>query len=172
MAHKALILAYVGRHQEARALRDVFGDIGAEEDETNKSMLGLLFEAAILGEDRETVAVLAPRLAAISGNIRAGIAGGFETSLARLLGLGAVLLGKPDEARAYYAQAMEVAGRMRFRPELALVHLDLAELLLAHYPERHEEASKHLDFAIEELRAMKMQPFLERALRHKGLLHA
>jgi hypothetical protein len=34
------------------------------------------------------------------------------------------------------------------------------------------EGSAHLDFAIEELRAMKMQPFLERALRHKGLLNA
>ena len=34
------------------------------------------------------------------------------------------------------------------------------------------EGSQHLDFAIEEFRAMKMQPSLERALRHKGLLHA
>ena len=34
------------------------------------------------------------------------------------------------------------------------------------------EAQAHLDFAIEEFRAMKMQPALERALRHKGLLHA
>ena len=34
------------------------------------------------------------------------------------------------------------------------------------------EAQGHLDFAIEELRAMKMQPALERALSHKGLLHA
>ena len=33
-------------------------------------------------------------------------------------------------------------------------------------------AVAHLDFAIEEFRAMKMQPSLERALRHKGLLHA
>ncbi len=36
---------------------------------------------------------------------------------------------------------------------------------------RHE-ALGHLDFATEEFRAMKMQPYLERALRHKGLLHA
>jgi hypothetical protein len=34
------------------------------------------------------------------------------------------------------------------------------------------EGLSHLDFAIEELRAMQMQPALERALRHKGLLHA
>jgi hypothetical protein len=46
----------------------------------------------------------------------------------------------------------------------------MAELLLA--DGRETEAQEHLDFAIEELRGMKMQPSLERALRHKGLLHA
>ena len=34
------------------------------------------------------------------------------------------------------------------------------------------EGSAHLDFAIDEFRAMRMQPSLERALRHKGLLKA
>ena len=34
------------------------------------------------------------------------------------------------------------------------------------------EGLEHLDFAIQELRAMKMQPSLERALRHNGLLRA
>jgi hypothetical protein len=33
-------------------------------------------------------------------------------------------------------------------------------------------AIEHLDFAIAELRKMKMQPALERALRHRGLLKA
>ena len=53
-----------------------------------------------------------------------------------------------------------------------MTRLALAELLLDHYPEERAEAQAHLDFAVEELRAMKMQPALERALRHKGLLHA
>jgi len=35
-----------------------------------------------------------------------------------------------------------------------------------------EPASEHLDFAIDELREMKMKPALERALRHRGLLKA
>jgi len=39
-------------------------------------------------------------------------------------------------------------------------------------PDARPEALAHLDFGVEEFRAMKMQPFLERALRHKGLLHA
>jgi len=34
------------------------------------------------------------------------------------------------------------------------------------------EALTHLDFAIAELRDMKMQPALERALRHKDVLKA
>ena len=34
------------------------------------------------------------------------------------------------------------------------------------------EALEHLNFAIAEFREMKMQPALERALKHKGLLHA
>ena len=49
---------------------------------------------------------------------------------------------------------------------------DLAELLLEHYPDEHDAAIEHLDFAIAELRDMKMQPALERALRHRGLLKA
>ncbi len=36
----------------------------------------------------------------------------------------------------------------------------------------HAEAMRHLDFAIAEFREMKMQPALERALRHKELLKA
>jgi len=34
------------------------------------------------------------------------------------------------------------------------------------------EAMEHLDFAIAEFREMKMQPSLERALRHKDVLKA
>jgi hypothetical protein len=75
---------------------------------------------------------------------------------------------------------MTACERARFRPELALTRLQLAEILAARgenlgsaesAPLRRE-AQEHLDFAIEEFRAMKMQPSLERALRHKGLLHA
>jgi len=61
---------------------------------------------------------------------------------------------------------------MRFRPELALTRLQLAELLLEHYPDEKSEALEHLEFAIKEFREMKMQPSLERALRHKEILGA
>ena len=61
---------------------------------------------------------------------------------------------------------------MRFRPELALTRLQLAELLLEHYPDEKPDALDHLDFAVNEFREMKMQPSLERALRHKEILGA
>jgi hypothetical protein len=60
--------------------------------------------------------------------------------------------------------------RLRFRPEIALTRLQLAELLLAHYPDEKAEALGHLNFAIRELREMKMQPSLERALKDREVL--
>ena len=57
-------------------------------------------------------------------------------------------------------------------PEVAFTRLQLAELLLEHYPAERPEALKHLDFAIGEFREMKMQPSLERTLRHKEILGA
>ncbi len=50
--------------------------------------------------------------------------------------------------------------------------LQLAELLLDHYPDDRAEAMEHLDFAIAEFRDMKMQPSLEQALRHREILTA
>jgi hypothetical protein len=72
--------------------------------------------------------------------------------------------------RNYYQKALKVATEMRFRPDLT--RLQLAELLLEHYPDEKPEALEHLDFAIGEFREMKMQPSLERALRHKEILGA
>ena len=92
------------------------------------------------------------------------------TCPARHYGAAAALLGRADEARKHYSRAIKVATDMRFRPELALTRLQLAELLLEHYPKERAEALEHLDFAIKEFREMKMQPSLERALRHKEIL--
>ena len=96
------------------------------------------------------------------------------------------MLGDRDAATGFYQQGLEVCQKVHFRPEIALIRLRLAELLLdeALTPplsqrereqdaqREREEALAHLDFAIEEFRVMKMQPALERALRHKGLLKA
>jgi len=88
------------------------------------------------------------------------------------MGEAAVMLGRPEEGRKYYQDALKVATEMRFRPEVALTRLQLAELLLEHYLEEKAEALEHLDFAIKEFRDMEMQPSLERALRHKEILKA
>ena len=123
----------------------------------------------MLIEDRELCSVLAQRLAPVSF-----LSTGFLswTCPARHLGAAAALLGEPDRARAYYHEALEAAGKIRFRPEIALIRLQLAELLLEHCPADRAEAMEHLDFAIGEFRDMKMQPSLERALSHREILGA
>jgi tetratricopeptide (TPR) repeat protein len=168
-----LCLAHLGRKDEvATMLKQAVLDrpgIGLTEDETPLSIDIALLQAAILTEHREAAELLLNRLAG-SGFCTSGQ---FETTCVdRHLGGAAALLGRPEEARKYYADAIEVATNMRFRPELALTRLQLAELLLEHYPDEKPEALEHLDFAINEFREMKMQPSLERALRHKEILDA
>jgi hypothetical protein len=97
---------------------------------------------------------------------------GVDKSVGRFLGEASAILGEYEEAKGFYKSALDVSERVRFRPEIALIRLDMAELLLEHYPDERDAAIEHLDFAIGELRDMKMQPALERALRHRGLLKA
>jgi tetratricopeptide (TPR) repeat protein len=103
----------------------------------------------------------------------AGTLNGFvQTSSDRVLAEAHLVLGQVTEARARLNDGLEVCEKVRFRPEVALIRLDLAELLLDHYLDEHNAAIEHLDFAIAELRDMKMQPALERALGRRGLLKA
>jgi hypothetical protein len=74
-------------------------------------------------------------------------------------------VGDRAAARRYYAQALESAGKIRFRPELALTLVSLAELLYTESGDAaRSEALDHLGIAIPELQDMNMQPALERAL--------
>ena len=91
---------------------------------------------------------------------------------ARLLGAAAEVLGDHAQARKDFESAIDLSGKIRFRPEIALTRLQLAEVLLDHYPKERAEAMGHLDFAIGEFRDMKMQPSLERALKRKEILKA
>lgn len=97
---------------------------------------------------------------------------GMIYNIGRLCGGAAMLQGDAPKAQGYYQQALDVCTRAQFRPELALTRLEIAELLLEHVSEERPEALEHPDFAIAEFREMKMQPALERALKHKGLLGA
>jgi DNA-binding CsgD family transcriptional regulator len=90
---------------------------------------------------------------------------GVHTCIARHLGDAAALVDDRAAARAYYLQALEAAGRIRFRPELALTHLRFAEFLVEGADDTaRSEALEHLNLAVPELRDMHMQPGLERGL--------
>ncbi len=63
--------------------------------------------------------------------------------------------------------ALDVARRVGSRGEIAEVRLRLAQLLFEHFPDARGEATEHLDFALGEFRAMKMQSLIEEAMRLK-----
>src|SRR5262249_23848438 len=130
-----------------------------------------LLAAAVIVGDKTAAALLSERLAPSSAilNVTGALSPGCP---ARHLGDASRLLDRPEEAREYYNQALEVCEKVRFRPEIALIRLALAELFLDRYPDERATAIEHLDFAIAEFREMKMQPSLERALKHKDLLKA
>ena len=156
--------AHLGKADEAsESLNDMVrrrSHVNLREDESLAWIDTLLLEAAILVRHREAAEFLLRRFA--GSPIRTtGI--WLSTIIARHLGAAAAMLGRMDEAKAHYLDAIQVATDMRFRPELALTRFQLAELLLDHYPEEREQALEHLDFAIKEFEAMKMQPSLERA---------
>ncbi len=190
--HEAVRLAYLGRATEALAalspsLSDAKGPSG---DQAPASGLASGLEIAVLLDERETAAHLAPMLSGLVATQSLY----FLHNVARHLGGAAKLLGERAAARGHYERALEWATSIRFRPEVALTRLQLAELLLdesqVSSPRSQgarrarargtgnqelgtrEEALAHLDFAIGEFQAMKMQPALARALRHKALLTA
>jgi tetratricopeptide (TPR) repeat protein len=167
---QALLLAHLGRDAEAAKILEqcvvARPGIGSAGDETPAINDILCLEAAVLVKHRQAAELLLNRFAGGSSPLFAYV----QTCTARHLGGASALLGKYDEARKYYQEAIKVCTEVKFRPEIALTRLQLAELLLEHYPDEKKEAVEHLDFAIKEFREMKMQPSLERALRHKEIL--
>jgi DNA-binding CsgD family transcriptional regulator len=162
-AARAVCLAHLGRTEEALTvvgplLHEV--DPTSSEDQRATAVLIILLQAAIALGHRLAAAGLSARLACVAH--QAINTGSGTTCVARHLGDAAILLGNRAASRAYYLQALESAGKIRFRPELALIHLRLAELLLEEGDEL--EALQHLDLAIPELQDMKMQPGLARGL--------
>ena len=131
-AMRAALLSHLGRIAEAQEGLKEFGPYGLE-DATPTRMLVTLLEAAVLVEDRIAASLLAERLVP-AANLSTVIVA--ATCPARHLGGAAALLGEPDKARKYYYQALEAAGKIHFRPEIALTRLQLCELLLDHYSER------------------------------------
>jgi DNA-binding CsgD family transcriptional regulator len=171
VALRAICLAQLARVEEGRALvTSVLDEAEARggENEMGIHHLVPLLQAAVLFEHRGAARVLSDQLACVTH--LAISAWQFPTCPARHLGDAAVLLGDRATAHGYYLQALEVASKIRFRPELALTHLRLGELLVDE--DDPSAALEHVNFAIPEFRDMKMQPALERALALKDKLEA
>jgi tetratricopeptide (TPR) repeat protein len=169
---RAYYLVCGGEKEEAVTVLDDAADHYAAEPEKARHEFGallLLLETAVWAKHTRAAEILLNLLVGATYKTT-----GVEnpTCVARHLGGAAALLGRYEEARRHYGEAIKVCTEMRFRPELALTRLQLAELLLEHYPKERAQALEHLDFAISEFRDMKMQPWLERALRHKEILKA
>jgi tetratricopeptide (TPR) repeat protein len=171
----ALCLAHMGRLAEAKTqLSEYLGQLklSPEEDDTPAPMMTTLLETAVLVEDREAASLLAKRL---TGVVAYAVSYVSIVNVARNLGKASALLEDRRKARANYERALDWATKIRFRPEVALTRFELAKLLLFEAKDAstdqattlRSEAQAHLDFAISEFEAMKMQPALERALRHK-----
>jgi tetratricopeptide (TPR) repeat protein len=169
-ALRMMLLAHAGRGEEARAQLQAFSAVLQERQCSESELVPALITAVTLGE--AGVGNLAA--AALAGDVDYGetINVSTMTCTARHLGALAALQGDRAGARARYAQALAVAARVRSRPETALTHLALAELLLAGDGAEQREAQEHLDLAIGEFRAMKMQPALAQALSHRDVLKA
>jgi DNA-binding CsgD family transcriptional regulator len=169
-ATRAMCLAQLGRLEEARALVEpLLDDVeGSIDRELNAGSFALLLQAAVVLGHRAAARALTDRLAPVAHLTVAESHGNIYMPVGRQLGDAAKLVGDRASARAYYTQALDSAGKIRFRPELALTHLRLAELLYEDEAEQ-SEALEHLEVAIPELQDMHMQPGLERglALREK-----
>src|SRR5262249_5687982 len=145
----ATCLAELGRLEEARALvgprLDEIAASGCDDEAPIYDLVNFLEAAIAVGHSGAAGALIAPLdcVAHLSG------VPAFKTCVARHLGDAARLVGDRTAARAYYAQALEAAGKIGFRPELALTHLRLAELLLEDADDIAQSAAlAHLDTAI------------------------
>jgi tetratricopeptide (TPR) repeat protein len=163
-----LVLAHLGKKEEASEI--IERNMINQPDIFTRTLSEIMYlEASILIGHQKAAELLLNRL---SGSSLYMPAFWDPTCIPRHLGGACTLLGRYEEARKHYDEAIKVCTEMRFRPEMALTRLQLAELLLEHYPKEKKEAVEHLDFCIKEFREMKMQPSLERALRHKEILKA
>jgi len=159
------MLAYTAPHTDVSRLVKGFhkhqDDYYTSVENLGPSFLGILYlEASALMEYQESVKLLYHHLR----DCQIHTTGYYlTTGTGRVLGMAAVFLGRAEEARSHYRDAVKAMTSMRFRPELALTRYQMAELLLEHYPDDRSEALEHLDFALEEFREMKMKPYIEKA---------
>jgi DNA-binding CsgD family transcriptional regulator len=158
-ASRATVLARLGQCDEALRIRARYGGIGDSADESGLNVLVSLLEASIDCRDARTAAALYERLVPFANRLQIQDL----VSIGRLLGEAAIVLGRPDDARACLQQAFELCQDVSFLPELALIRLDIGELQLTHYPRERSHGIVQVRVALEELRAMGMLPAIDRA---------
>jgi DNA-binding NarL/FixJ family response regulator len=162
----ASALTDLGRIQEAHLAVESFAGVGWEDGTVVDLVLRL--ELAIAWHDGQVADALAAQLAPVAHLAIAGSMG--MPNAARLIGNAALLRRDVSSARRYFELAVERTRQIRFRPELALSRLDLAELLLDHFPSEASVAVEHLRAAIAEFEALGMQPALARAQRRRDTI--
>jgi DNA-binding CsgD family transcriptional regulator len=161
-ATRILKLSALGRLDEARAECERFLSQKRPWEDRGLQVLVMLLEASIQCRDADLARTLGEQLAPLAGRVHGNYP---VVSYGRLLGEAARMVGDVEQARNSYGQALNICELVRFRPEVALLHLDLAELLVEHYPAEHTDIGAHLGHATGDLRSMRMQPGLERAMR-------
>ncbi len=163
---RVLALAHLGRLQDARAdLANVLNWMGSGEEweAASVAMLVELLEAACLVADAEAASRLLSRLAAATCDFIPDPTD--QTCIARHLGAASALLGQPQNALRHFQRAIAACRAVGFRPEASLTRLQLAELLLRHYPEQQSQAVEHLGCAMDEFQEMHMPGALAQAKR-------
>ena len=159
-----LLEAYLGNYAKVNEMIDRMllsrKDITSTNDKTQVWFDIAYLEAAVMAGHRPAVEKLLERL---SGNTLSVVVLFWPTCIARQLGAATAFLDRYDEARDYYRQAINICMETGFRPELALTRLQLAELLLNHYPDGEKEALALLTSSVKDLDEMKMRPSLEHA---------
>ena len=162
MNHRALLFARLNRRDEAIELLDEMlalrRSIGTPDYQYYWNDI-IFLEAAVLAEHREAAEAFYRQLAGWSPNITSFY---YATCVPRHLGAASTLLGRFEQARMHYDEALTATTNVRFRPEYALTRLQLAELQLKHCPDEKLEAVESLNFAIDEFTEMKMQPSLKK----------
>ncbi|MDP6453732.1 MAG: helix-turn-helix transcriptional regulator [SAR202 cluster bacterium] len=133
-------------------MREIEGRLAERQEDVRR--LGDLTETAVILGDLDAARTLADQLMDMTNS----------PGMARRMGEAADLCGESDRALKHFHKALEVSINTRDRPETAITRFDMAKLLLGHYPERRDEAMRHLEFAIAEFRDMKMRPSLDPAL--------
>jgi DNA-binding CsgD family transcriptional regulator len=124
-------------------------------------VLVILLEASTRCHDEATAGALLGRLTPLADRIQ----GDLMVAYGRVLGEAARMLGKPEQARDFYLRALAVCDKLGFRPERAIIQLDLAEMLASDFSNQRAEAIAHLSLAIPALEEMKMHSYLDHAVR-------